>query len=179
LAWSPDGTRLASGDDLGIVQVWDPATESAVATLEGHKYHGRVRAVAWSPDGARLASTGGDRTVRIASPGTLTQQEIPDQQLNHPPTATTRFQLSCVGFTADLTAIAVGSADGGVLVVPLDQAEPEPTIWFLGLPDSGWATFWEDHRYRLVGDPAGRFWWSSGLCRFEPGELDDHGVERV
>jgi len=47
------------------------------------------------------------------------------------------------------------------------------------LPDSGWATLHGDDKYRLHGDPAGRFWWSSGLCRFEPGELDGHGVERL
>ena len=29
------------------------------------------------------------------------------------------------------------------------------------------------------GDPEGRFWWTAGLCRFEPGELDGFGVERL
>jgi hypothetical protein len=43
----------------------------------------------------------------------------------------------------------------------------------------GWVAFQGDHRYPLSGDPAGRFWWSAGLCRFEPGELDGYGVERV
>jgi hypothetical protein len=27
--------------------------------------------------------------------------------------------------------------------------------------------------------PAGQFWWTAGLCRFEPGELDNHGIERL
>jgi len=75
--------------------------------------------------------------------------------------------------------MAVGSADGTALVVPLDQAVADPAIRLLGLPDSGWAAFLDEHRYRLVGDPAGQFWWSSGLCRFEPGELNGTGVERV
>jgi hypothetical protein len=36
-----------------------------------------------------------------------------------------------------------------------------------------------EHQYKLHGNPARRFWWSSGLCRFEPGELDGYGVERL
>jgi hypothetical protein len=31
--------------------------------------------------------------------------------------------------------------------------------------------------YKLSGDPGGRFWYVSGLCRFEPGELDPYLAE--
>jgi hypothetical protein len=48
-----------------------------------------------------------------------------------------------------------------------------------GLSDAGWAAFWGNHRYRLAGEPAGRFWWGAGLCRFEPDEVDGYGVERI
>src|SRR5207248_2481576 len=54
VAWSPDGTRIASGSDDKTVQVWDAANG-------GHSfsyffYNGGVRAVAWSPNGRRIAS---------------------------------------------------------------------------------------------------------------------------
>lgn len=67
VAWSPDGTRLASA--IGDVQVWDPATGKLLA-----RYFPNVHAiapinqVAWSPDGKYLAagyntSDGGGVTI--------------------------------------------------------------------------------------------------------------------
>lgn len=54
-----------------------------------------------------------------------------------------------------------------------------PVARFAGLGDSDWAVIYGEDRYRLHGDPAGRFWWTAGLCRFEAGEIDGYGVERV
>ena len=41
----------------------------------------------------------------------------------------------------------------------------------LPLAEEGWAAVLPDGRYKLVGDPTGRFWHVANLCRFEPGEL--------
>lgn len=38
----------------------------------------------------------------------------------------------------------------------------------------GWAAFTPDGRYKIKGDIQGAFWHVVGLCRFEPGELDNH-----
>ena len=39
----------------------------------------------------------------------------------------------------------------------------------------GWAAFTPDgRRYKMRGDIAGSFWYAIGLCRFEPGELDQY-----
>ncbi len=64
LAWSPDGTRLASASGDGTVQVWDAFSGNPLVSYRGH--NGRVFAVAWSPDGTALVSGGSDKgTVHI------------------------------------------------------------------------------------------------------------------
>ncbi len=63
VAWSPDGTRLASGSKDGTVQIWDAADGRHAYTYPGHS--GAVTAVAWSPDGTRIASGSVDGTVQV------------------------------------------------------------------------------------------------------------------
>lgn len=64
LAFSPDGTSLASADASGNLIAWDLATSKRLATASQHK--GPVWSLAYSQgDGALLASGGADNTVRI------------------------------------------------------------------------------------------------------------------
>jgi hypothetical protein len=63
LAWSPDGTLLASAGLDGRTLVWEVASGRQVFALPAD--HGWVWSVAWSPDGTRLAAGSQDGTIRV------------------------------------------------------------------------------------------------------------------
>ena len=63
VAWSPNGSILATGGADGTVRLWNPDTGVNYAVLRGHT--ATVKSVAFSPDGSTLASGSLDQTVRI------------------------------------------------------------------------------------------------------------------
>jgi WD40 repeat protein len=63
IAWSPDGTKLASASADTSVHIWDAQTGSTILTYRGHS--SKVNAVTWSPDGQRIASASDDGTVQV------------------------------------------------------------------------------------------------------------------
>ena len=62
IAWTPDGSRIASASADKTVQVWNVSTGTTDATYNHDSY---VKSVEWSPDGKYLASAGRDKTVEI------------------------------------------------------------------------------------------------------------------
>jgi WD40 repeat protein len=67
LAFSRDGTLLASGHEDGIVRLWNPLTGDLLAELPGHGRH--VTDLRFNREGTLLASGGFDGTVRLWAVG--------------------------------------------------------------------------------------------------------------
>gem|GEM_PF-500093 len=97
LAWSPDGSRIATGSDDGV-RVWDAVTGESLFSLE----RGRgVGAVVWSPDGSRIA-TGSDDGVRVWD--AVTGESLFSLERGH--------GVKSVVWSPDGSRIATGSAVG-------------------------------------------------------------------
>jgi WD40 repeat protein/tRNA A-37 threonylcarbamoyl transferase component Bud32 len=57
VAYSPDGARLVSGHNTGILKVWDARNGQELLSFQGHS--GWVACVNFSPDGSRIVSCSG------------------------------------------------------------------------------------------------------------------------
>jgi WD40 repeat protein/serine/threonine protein kinase len=63
VAFSPDGTRVATGSDDTTIKLWDAVTGQEIGTLSPNQ--GQVNVVVFSSDGTRIASVGSDKTIKI------------------------------------------------------------------------------------------------------------------
>ncbi|MDT5095540.1 MAG: hypothetical protein QOH60_4903 [Mycobacterium sp.] len=109
-ALSPDGTRIVSGGEDGMLRIWDAASgQPVVKAFHGHDKG--IMSVAFNTDGTRIASCSIDGTVRIW-----------DAATGHPIGQPFRDPNGFVGlaYSPDSTRLAAVSA-GGVLRV-LDAA---------------------------------------------------------
>jgi len=155
------GGRLASGDVLGTVRLWDAARGGeATAVLKGHGGH--VRALAVLPDGRRLAAG-------VDADGSEKGAIVEWDTGVVPPTRCATVDCdSSVWALAVLRdgCLAVGCADGGVRLVEVDAAAGAVVVMLEGhtkevvalavLPDGTLASGSYDKTVRLwnVGAPA-------------------------
>jgi WD40 repeat protein len=74
VAWSPDGTQLATASEDGTIRIADAKTSTETLVLRGHK--GVIHSIAWRPDGKKMASGGEDGTTRVWSLPSGVQEKL-------------------------------------------------------------------------------------------------------
>jgi WD40 repeat protein len=144
VAWSPDGTTLATGSDDSTVRLWDTRTGHITTFLSGHR--GGVNSVAWSPDGATLASGGGDSTVVLWN--ARTRRTTATLTRHHSP-------VNSVAWSPDGTTLAIGSEDGTVRLWDTHTRRTAATLDVL--PDSEYAAWNPDGTLRSVSPEAWQY----------------------
>ena len=113
VAWSPDGSRIATGSWDQTLQVWDAFTTERYVIYRGH--HGDIADLSWSPDGKYIASTGSfDDTMQVWDATTGKPLLTCTERINnHGPNI--GHYMNAVAWSPDGTRIAfVSSADGDV-----------------------------------------------------------------
>jgi WD40 repeat protein len=124
VAFSPDGTLLASADGEGTVQLWHTATGRPAGRPIPASLEPDGDAVAFSPDGKLLAIAGADGTVRLW----YTATGRPDGQPIH---ADPGFQqdggVFGVAFSPDGTLLASADGDGTVRLWHTATGNPDGT----------------------------------------------------
>ncbi|MHC4970919.1 MAG: protein kinase domain-containing protein [Planctomycetota bacterium] len=110
VAFSPDGTRIASGSEDKSLRIWDSATGEELFALPG--LSDSVTALAFSPRGDRVAAASTDMLVRVWDANMVRLLDTLSGQ---------ESVVTCLAFSRDGKRIAAG-ADEGARVWDVDSS---------------------------------------------------------
>jgi WD40 repeat protein len=132
VAFSDDGSMLATAGDDGAARVWDPATGEELWTFRGPDPDGEVWGPSFSPDGSLLATSWPDQgMVRMWDLATGRMvREIGPWQVN-----------SVTSFSPDGGRLAIATWDSGAVVVDVRSGQEVFTLQGqeFGVRDVDWS----------------------------------------
>ena len=117
VAWSLDGTILASTHQDSAIRLWDTDTWELLRTMKG-ALGGSMRPVVWSPDGRLLATSGQDHVVRVWNPAT--GQQLANLQVG-------KQDIWGLSWAPDGSRLVAGSGFA-------DRADKPGFIFIVGIP---------------------------------------------
>ncbi|HEY9172533.1 MAG TPA: protein kinase [Verrucomicrobiae bacterium] len=131
LAYSPDGSRLATAGHEHLIRVWNAASGREERTLEGHQ--GWISSLAFGSDGT-LASGSADRTVKLWD------------------SASGKTLFTFTGFKNEVTAVAL-APQGGLLAAASGQiatGSGNPVTRYLVSGQGGEVKVWDTEKHEQV-----------------------------
>ena len=115
VAFSPDGSLLASTNEDGDIKLWDPARGELVRTIRGEA--DQLRCLAFTPDGRNVVAAGKGKVIRIWD--VATGQELLALE-GH------KAQINALAFAPDGSTLASCSHDGAVRLWRPGRSGPCP-----------------------------------------------------
>ncbi len=135
VAFSPDGTRLASGSPDTTVRLWNMTGDRDSMLLQQHT--GATNVLAFSPDGKTLASGSTDKTVQLWDTTTGNPRATLTGHING---------IAALAFSPDGRTLVSGSTDGTIRFWDIETGTPLDNLITGHTQSIKAATFFQDRR---------------------------------
>ncbi|KAG1653263.1 hypothetical protein FOA52_008412, partial [Chlamydomonas sp. UWO 241] len=143
VAFSPDGSRLASGSSSKNVRIWDTKTATQIALMEGPS--SIFTSVAMYPDGSKVAAGSADKTIHIWD---AKSNELIQTFDAH------RDTITCIAISPDSNRMASCSSDRTIRIFDLQIMEEVDVCE--GHRDAVYSLAFSSDSLRLVSGSADR-----------------------